>query len=66
MIAHGTYQVAPEPGQPADGPVREVEVEASTYEDARAELYAAVGGGERLLGIRVDGRAESYCARTAR
>lgn len=66
MIVHGTYQAAPEPGESADGPVREAEVETSTYEDARAQLYASVGDGERLLGIRVDGRAESYRARPAR
>lgn len=66
MIVHGTYQASPEPGQSADSPVRELVVEAVTYEEARAQLYAAVGEGERLLGIRVEGRAESYRARPVR
>ncbi|MGN7704994.1 hypothetical protein [Cellulosimicrobium sp. 22601] len=66
MIVHGAYQAAPEPGQPADGPVREVAVEAATYEAARDQLYAAAGDGERLLGVRVVGRAESYRPRATR
>jgi hypothetical protein len=61
MIVHGTYQALPPgPGQPADGPVREVMVEAATYEEAHEALVAAVAAGERLLGIRVEGRAERY------
>ena len=58
MIVHGTYQAVPEPGQPAGGPVREVAVEAATYEGARAMLYEQVRDGERLTGIRVEGRAD--------
>lgn len=66
MIVHGSYQVAPEAGQTATGPVREVAVEASTYEEARDQLYAAANDDERLLGIRVDGRAEWYRPKFAR
>lgn len=58
MIVHGSYQAIPDPGRPADGPVREISVEAATYEEARAELYGQVRDGERLTGIRVEGRAD--------
>jgi len=60
MIVHGTYQPIPDPGQSADGPVREVTVEAKTYEGARAMLDEQVQDGERLIGIRVEGRADEY------
>jgi len=60
VIVHGAYQAVPEPGEPADGPVREVAVEAATYEGARAMLYEQVRDGERLTGIRVEGRAEEH------
>ncbi len=64
MIVHGTCQAAPEPGQPADGPVREVAVEATTYEAARTMLYEQVRDGERLTGIRVEGRPSQPDRRT--
>jgi len=60
MIVHGTYQPISEPGQPADGPVREATVEAKTYEGARALLDEQVQDGERLIGIRVEGRADEH------
>lgn len=60
MIVHGTYQPIPAPGQPADGPVREAMVEAKTYEGARAMLFEQVQDGERLIGIRVEGRANEH------
>ncbi len=60
MIVHGTYQAVPQPGQPADGPVREATVEAATYEVARAMLDEQVQDGERLIGIRVEGRADEH------
>ena len=43
MIVHGTYQPIPDPGQSADGPVREVTVEAKTYEGARDARRAGAG-----------------------
>ncbi|TFF12440.1 MULTISPECIES: hypothetical protein [Cellulosimicrobium] len=60
VIVHGTYQLVPEPGQRADGPVREVTVDAATYEVARALLDEQVRDGERLIGIRVEGRADEH------
>src|SRR5690606_34520734 len=60
VIVHGTYQAIPEPGHPADGQVREVSVDVATYEAARAELYGQVREGERLTGIRVEGRANEH------
>jgi hypothetical protein len=60
MIVHGTYQPIPEPGARADGPVREVTAEVKTYEGARAMLLEQVQDGERLIGIRVEGRADEH------
>ncbi|WP_276515686.1 MULTISPECIES: hypothetical protein [Cellulosimicrobium] len=40
--------------------MREATVEAATYEVARAMLDEQVQDGERLIGIRVEGRADEH------
>lgn len=59
MIVHGPTKTCP---SRAVRPTahREVAVEAATYEGARVMPYEQVRDEERLIGIRVEGRAETY------